>query len=82
MMNHLSYLGSDYSEFVKYDPSGRYGRYSEVLGKGSSKTVYRGFDEYEGIEVAWNQVKLYDILHSPQELERLYSEIDLLIRAL
>ncbi|KAH0856174.1 hypothetical protein HID58_084435 [Brassica napus] len=78
MMNHLSHLEQDYSEFVEYDPSGRYGRYSEVLGKGSSKTVYRGFDEYEGIEVAWNQVKLYDFLQSPQELERLYCEIHLL----
>ncbi|KAJ0253827.1 serine/threonine-protein kinase WNK9 [Hirschfeldia incana] len=39
---------------------------------------YRGFDEYEGIEVAWNQVKLYDFLQSPQELERLYNEIHLL----
>ncbi|XP_026433307.1 probable serine/threonine-protein kinase WNK9 [Papaver somniferum] len=31
--------------------------YNEILGKGASKTVYKGFDEYEGIEVAWNQVK-------------------------
>lgn len=39
---------------------------------------YRGFDEYEGIEIAWNQVKLYDFLQSPEDLERLYSEIHLL----
>lgn len=39
---------------------------------------YRGFDEYEGIEVAWNQVKLYDFLQSPEDLERLYCEIHLL----
>ena len=39
---------------------------------------YRAFDEYEGIEVAWNQVKLYDFLQSPEDLERLYSEIHLL----
>ncbi|CAN8265408.1 unnamed protein product [Cochlearia groenlandica] len=75
MMNNLE---QDYSEFVEVDPTRRYGRYNEVLGKGSSKTVYRGFDEYEGIEIAWNQVKLYDILQSPQELERLYCEIHLL----
>ncbi|KAI3817649.1 hypothetical protein L1987_11445 [Smallanthus sonchifolius] len=25
------------------------------LGKGASKTVLRDFDEYEGIDVAWNQ---------------------------
>ncbi|CAI0432542.1 unnamed protein product [Linum tenue] len=66
------------SEFVEVDPTGRYGRYNEILGKGASKTVYRAFDEYEGIEVAWNQVKLYDFLQSPEDLERLYCEIHLL----
>ncbi|XP_073046955.1 probable serine/threonine-protein kinase WNK9 isoform X2 [Primulina eburnea] len=39
---------------------------------------YRAFDEYEGIEVAWNQVKLYDFLRRPEDLERLYCEIHLL----
>ncbi|KAL7239287.1 hypothetical protein ACSBR2_005234 [Camellia fascicularis] len=77
-MNGLSHLESDYSEFVEVDPTGRYGRYNEILGKGASKTVYRAFDEYDGIEVAWNQVKLYDFLQSPEDLERLYCEIHLL----
>lgn len=53
-------------------------QYNEILGKGASKTVYRAFDEYQGIEVAWNQVKLYDFLQSPEDLERLYCEIHLL----
>lgn len=39
---------------------------------------YRAFDEYEGIEVAWNQVKLNDFLQTPEDLERLYCEIHLL----
>ena len=39
---------------------------------------YKAFDEYEGIEVAWNQVKLYDSLQGPEDLERLYCEIHLL----
>ncbi|GLT90524.1 hypothetical protein SLE2022_084510 [Rubroshorea leprosula] len=77
-MNGLSHLQPDCSEFVEVDPTGRYGRYNEILGKGASKTVYRAFDEYNGIEVAWNQVKLYDFLQSPEDLERLYSEIHLL----
>lgn len=77
-MNGLKPLESDYSEFVEVDPTRRYGRYNEVLGRGASKTVYRAFDEYEGIEVAWNQVKLNDFLQSPEDLERLYSEIHLL----
>ncbi|KAJ7973454.1 putative Kinase [Quillaja saponaria] len=77
-MNGFAHLEPDYSEFVEVDPTGRYGRYNEILGKGASKTVYRAFDEYEGIEVAWNQVKLYDFLQSPEDLERLYCEIHLL----
>ncbi|KAA8544964.1 hypothetical protein F0562_019819 [Nyssa sinensis] len=77
-MNDLVHLEPDYSEFVEVDPTGRYGRYNEILGKGASKTVYRALDEYEGIEVAWNQVKLYDFLQSPEDLERLYCEIHLL----
>lgn len=77
-MNCVTELEPDYSEFVEVDPTGRYGRYNEILGKGASKTVYKAFDEYEGIEVAWNQVKLNDFLQSPEELERLYCEIHLL----
>ncbi|XP_060179070.1 probable serine/threonine-protein kinase WNK9 isoform X1 [Lycium barbarum] len=77
-MNGVIDFESDDSEFVEVDPTGRYGRYNEILGKGSSKTVYKAFDEYEGIEVAWNQVKLYDFMQSPEDLERLYCEIHLL----
>ncbi|KAJ3674628.1 hypothetical protein LUZ60_005244 [Juncus effusus] len=71
-------VDSDFPDYVEIDPTGRYGRYNKVLGKGASKTVYKAFDEYEGIEVAWNQVKLYDFLQSPEDLERLYCEIHLL----
>ncbi|KAL7601059.1 hypothetical protein Lser_V15G21398 [Lactuca serriola] len=66
------------TEFVEIDPSGRYGRYKEVLGKGAFKRVYKAFDELEGIEVAWNQIRVSDFLRNPEELERLYSEVHLL----
>ncbi|CAN4088046.1 unnamed protein product [Withania somnifera] len=65
-------------DFVELDPTGRYGRYKEVLGKGAFKKVYRAFDELEGIEVAWNQVKVADLLRNSVDLERLYSEVHLL----
>ncbi|XP_022762070.1 probable serine/threonine-protein kinase WNK9 [Durio zibethinus] len=77
-MDGVRSLEPYYSEFVEVDPTGRYGRYNEILGKGASKTVYKAFDEYEGIEVAWNQVKLHDFLQSSEDLERLYCEIHLL----
>ncbi|KAK7851378.1 serine/threonine-protein kinase wnk8 [Quercus suber] len=50
----------------------------EVLGRGAFKTVYKAFDEVSGIEVAWNQVNIEDVLQSPEQLERLYSEVHLL----
>ncbi|KMT10717.1 hypothetical protein BVRB_5g118250 isoform B [Beta vulgaris subsp. vulgaris] len=65
-------------EFVEVDPTGRYGRYKEVLGKGAFKKVYRAFDELEGLEVAWNQVKVSELLRNSEDLERLYSEVHLL----
>lgn len=68
----------DDNDFVEVDPTGRYGRYMDVLGKGAFKTVYRAFDEVDGIEVAWNQVKIDDLLQNPDDLERLYSEVHLL----
>ncbi|KAL5544131.1 hypothetical protein UlMin_007915 [Ulmus minor] len=64
--------------FIELDPTGRYGRYKDVLGKGAFKKVYRAFDELEGIEVAWNQVKIADLLRRPEDMERLYSEVHLL----
>lgn len=68
----------DDNDFVEVDPTGRYGRYTDVLGKGAFKTVYRAFDEVDGIEVAWNQVKIDDLLQNPDDLQRLYSEVHLL----
>ncbi|XP_038988321.1 probable serine/threonine-protein kinase WNK5 isoform X2 [Phoenix dactylifera] len=42
------------------------------------KTVYRAFDERNGMEVAWNQAKLCDVLRSPDALQRMYSEVHIL----
>uniref|UniRef100_A0A6N2JXC6 non-specific serine/threonine protein kinase n=1 Tax=Salix viminalis TaxID=40686 RepID=A0A6N2JXC6_SALVM len=64
--------------FAEKDPTGRYIRSDEFLGRGASKTVYKAFDEVDGIEVAWNQVNIEDVLQSSQQLERLYSEVHLL----
>lgn len=39
---------------------------------------YKAFDRVDGIEVAWNRVKLSDMLQSPEDLEKLCSEVHLL----
>ncbi|KAK7305210.1 hypothetical protein VNO77_43111 [Canavalia gladiata] len=68
----------DSEPFVEIDPTGRYGRYNELLGSGAVKKVYRAFDQEEGIEVAWNQVKLRNFSDDPAMVDRLYSEVRLL----
>ncbi|KAK6122171.1 hypothetical protein DH2020_044088 [Rehmannia glutinosa] len=68
----------DDDRYVEIDPTGRYGRFEEILGKGAMKIVYKAIDEVLGIEVAWNQVRLVDLLQSPEDLQRLYSEVHLL----
>ncbi|XP_042049757.1 serine/threonine-protein kinase WNK8-like isoform X1 [Salvia splendens] len=66
------------SDFVERCTKSRYARYDEVLGKGAFKTVYKAFDQLDGIEVAWNRVKITDMLQSPEDMEKLYSEVHLL----
>ncbi|XP_039122248.1 probable serine/threonine-protein kinase WNK4 [Dioscorea cayenensis subsp. rotundata] len=77
-MDSVSYACGSEVEHEETDPTGRYIRYKEVLGKGAFKTVYKAFDEVDGIEVAWNQVRIDELLQSPANLERLYSEVHLL----
>lgn len=38
------------------DPSGRFARYDQKVGKGRFKCVYKGFDEKQGIDIAWSKV--------------------------
>lgn len=66
------------AEILEVDPTGCYIRYKEVLGKGAFKKVYKAFDRVNGLEVAWNQVRIDEVLQSPEDLERLYSEVHLL----
>ncbi|CAJ1971593.1 unnamed protein product [Sphenostylis stenocarpa] len=64
--------------FVEVDPTGRFGRYNDLLGCGAVKKVYRAFDQEEGIEVAWNQVRLRNFSEDPVLINRLHSEVELL----
>jgi WNK lysine deficient protein kinase len=41
---------------VEVSPKSRFQRYSEELGSGSYKKVYRGYDAETGAEIAWNVI--------------------------
>ncbi|KAF5184306.1 Serine/threonine-protein kinase WNK1 [Thalictrum thalictroides] len=71
-------LDKDAEPFVEVDPTGRYGRYTDLLGAGATKKVYRAFDQEEGIEVAWNQIKLRGFADNEVMLDRLFAEVGLL----
>lgn len=58
------------------DPTGRFERSNELLGRGASKEVYKAFDRDEGMEVAWNQLKV-DYL-TEQSAAKIISEIQIL----
>ncbi|KAL2924697.1 putative serine/threonine-protein kinase WNK10 [Bienertia sinuspersici] len=66
-------------EVVEADPTGRYVRYNEILGEGAFKTVYKGFDEVNGLEIAWSTIKLSDkIFKSEKHLQSVCEEANLL----
>lgn len=75
---NLDPYDGDKEPFVEVDPTGRFGRYSDLLGAGAVKKVYRAFDQEEGIEVAWNQVRLKNFSQDPSVIDRLFSEVQLL----
>ncbi|KAJ3706631.1 hypothetical protein LUZ61_010336 [Rhynchospora tenuis] len=84
---HASESGSDISAsnsegceqgILELDPTKRYMRYDDPLGKGAYKKVWKAFDQIDGIEVAWNRVSIDRMLQSPENLSRLYSEVHFL----
>jgi len=63
-------------EIVEKSPGGRYLRFSEKLGSGAYKDVYRAYDTSEGIEVAWNVVNMSGV--SKMERQYIVNEVQLL----
>ncbi|KAG0282159.1 Serine/threonine-protein kinase wnk4 [Linnemannia gamsii] len=61
---------------VETDPSNRFQRLSDILGEGAYKHVYRAFDQEEGVEVAWNQLRIDHL--TKKEAQKILSEIEIL----
>ncbi|XP_021842018.2 probable serine/threonine-protein kinase WNK11 [Spinacia oleracea] len=67
------------SQVAERDPTGQYVRYDELLGEGKWKRVYKGFDEFNGIEIAWSVVVVRDILlYSASDIWHLIAEAELM----
>lgn len=63
------------SATVEVDPQDRFHRYDEEIAKGKFKTVYRGYDTENGIDVAWCKVRDPDPSAAAQTLEPIYAEM-------
>ncbi|CAD8171289.1 unnamed protein product [Paramecium octaurelia] len=64
------------SKIIENDPTGRFSKYNEEIGKGAYKSVYRGYDNESGCEVAWNVFQLMNV--SENEIRRARQEITIL----
>lgn len=57
-------------------------QFEDVLGRGACKVVYKAFDTQEGTEVAWNQVRISDLMCTKdvnkEDRDRLFAEIRVL----
>ena len=74
--DHLSDSEEPESQVVQTDPTGRFERYALCLGTGAYKQVFKAFDQEEGVEVAWNQLR---IDHIPKrDIPKVMSEIHIL----
>ncbi|ORX88765.1 kinase-like protein [Basidiobolus meristosporus CBS 931.73] len=66
----------DSPKVVDRDPTGRFERYEEALGIGGYKEVYKGFDQEEGVEVAWNQLRIDHL--GKKESQKIVLEVEIL----
>ncbi|GBG34492.1 Serine/threonine-protein kinase WNK [Hondaea fermentalgiana] len=64
------------NKIVDRSPTGRYVRFNDLLGEGAFKKVYRAYDTTQGVEVAWNQVKVSRM--SPAARQRVMQEMKIL----
>lgn len=55
--------------------AGRYSRYRQVVGSGRFKHVYKGFDERQGIDVAWSKIEANSNGLSHEQMKNIVDEI-------
>ena len=62
---------------LEQDPSHRFSRYQQKVGSGRFKRVYRGFDEKNGIDVAWSKIERHvnNMELDDETMERITAEM-------
>ncbi|WIA17815.1 hypothetical protein OEZ85_009324 [Tetradesmus obliquus] len=65
----------DEDEVAEVDPEGRYYRYTEVVGRGRFKQIYKAFDTQIGIDVAWSKITAEPHHLSDEQLQQIVGEM-------
>lgn len=63
-------------DVVETDPSARFERFAVSLGVGAHKHVFKAFDQEEGVQVAWNQLRVENFAR--EDIARIAHEIEIL----
>lgn len=71
MMSCQSHLGA----LGLLPVAGRYSRYKHQVGSGRFKVVYKGFDERQGIDVAWSKIEADPNNLSPAQMKKIVDDI-------
>eukprot|EP00884_Botryococcus_braunii_P006023 jgi/Botrbrau1/15421/Bobra.43_2s0047.1 len=64
-------------EAVEHDPTGRYSRFKHSVGHGRFKQVFKGFDERQGIDVAWSKVQQESNHLDDDQMHRIVGEMSI-----
>jgi WNK lysine deficient protein kinase len=62
-------------EIAEMDPEGRYYRYTELVGKGRFKQIFKAFDTQIGIDVAWSKLNADAHRLSEEQLHSVMAEM-------
>lgn len=73
--NDLHRGENDEEEVAETDPEGRYYRYTEVVGKGRFKRIFKAFDTQIGIDVAWSKISAEPHHLSQEQLDAIVQEM-------
>ena len=55
--------------------AGRFSRYRHLVGRGRFKSVYKGFDEKQGIDIAWSKIEASNNHLSHEQMKKIVEEI-------
>jgi WNK lysine deficient protein kinase len=74
--NEVKYKKSEKDNVIEISPMGHFEKFNDIIGTGSTKTVYKGIDLHNNKIIAWNVLSLTKL--SDKIKKQIYREIQIL----